>query len=151
MKLWKKNGCSDADHSFVLPCSGRRPEPFPHMEREHWENTAQTFGRQLEAAASLMEQFWDGSQYSLMSETGKKAYREFQFRMCCGDGYALINRESGEVEGNFTGYQIVDLKADGYAGGQRRGRLPDSSGWTGRSFCFSRPCRSSRKAICSCL
>ena len=31
--------------------------------------------------------------------------------MCCGDGYALINRESGEVEGNFTGYQIVDLKA----------------------------------------
>ena len=75
------------------------------------ENTAQTFGRQLEAAASLMEQFWDGSQYSLMSETGKKAYREFQFRMCCGDGYALINRESGDVEGNFTGYQIVALKA----------------------------------------
>ena len=75
------------------------------------ENTVQTFGRQLKAAASLMEQYWDGSQYSLMSETGKKAYREFQFRMCYGDGYALINRESGEVEGNFIGYQIVDLKA----------------------------------------
>ncbi len=75
------------------------------------ENAAETFGRQMEASASLMKEFWDASQYGQMSETGKRAYREFQFRLCFGEGYALIRRESGEAEENYTGYQVVDLNA----------------------------------------
>src|SRR5699024_4942089 len=46
-EVMEENGCSDADHSFVLPCSGRRPEPFPHRKEstgKHGSDLRQTAG-----------------------------------------------------------------------------------------------------------
>lgn len=91
-------------------------------------NVVETCERQLEAAAALMGEFWDASQYRQMTETGKRAYREFQFQMCFGEGYALIDQTKGEAEENFTGYQVMDMKAmeleeEGNSGSYRLQRL----------------------------
>ncbi len=73
-------------------------------------NAAETYGRQLENGKALLEQFWDNSKYEQMSETGKRAYMEFQFRRCCGTGMALINRESSDAVENLTEYEIVGIE-----------------------------------------
>ena len=73
-------------------------------------NAAETYGRQLENGKVLLEQFWDNSKYEQMSETGKRAYMGFQFRRCCGEGMALIDRKSNAVIENLTDYKVVGLE-----------------------------------------
>lgn len=73
------------------------------------KNMAQTNGRQLLAAAGMLEQFWDSAKYKNMTEVGKASYRNFQFRKCCGEGYVLL--ENGKTVENTSGYGIVDLEA----------------------------------------
>jgi len=73
------------------------------------ENMAQTNGKQLLAAAGMLEQFWDSAKYKNMTEVGKASYRNFQFRKCCGEGYVLL--ENGKTVENTSGYGIVDLEA----------------------------------------
>ena len=73
-------------------------------------NAAETYGRQLENGKILLEQFWDNSKYEQMSETGKQAYMGFQFRRCCGEGMALIDRKSNAVIENLTDYKVVGLE-----------------------------------------
>ena len=50
-------------------------------------NAAETYGRQLENGKILLEQFWDNSKYEQMSETGKKAYRDFNFNDAVGPAW----------------------------------------------------------------
>ena len=76
-------------------------------------NAAETSGRQLVNGAGLLEQFWDGSQYERLSDTARRSYLEFQFRLCCGKGFALIDQETGTAVENLTGYDIVDMNALG--------------------------------------
>ena len=77
-------------------------------------NAAETYGRQLENGKILLEQFWDNSKYEQMSETGKQAYMGFQFQRCCGEGMALIDRNSNAVIENLTDYKVVGLENLGF-------------------------------------
>lgn len=73
-------------------------------------NAAETYGRQLENGKVFLEQFWDNSKYEQMSETGKRAYMEFQFQRCCGKGMILIDKKNNEVIENLTEYEVVGLE-----------------------------------------
>lgn len=77
-----------------------------------WErsmaNAGETYGKQLLASARMLEQFWDEEKYGNMTETGRKSYRNFQFRLCCGQGYALL-KENRAVE-NLTEFEVLDTK-----------------------------------------
>ena len=78
--------------------------------RRSLHNAAETYGRQLENGKALLEQFWDNSKYEQMSETGKRAYMEFQFQRCCGTGMALINKKSNDTVENLTEYEIGGIE-----------------------------------------
>ena len=73
-------------------------------------NAAETYGRQLENGKVFLEQFWDNSKYEQMSETGKRAYMEFQFQRCCGKGMILIDKKNNEAIENLTEYEVVGLE-----------------------------------------
>lgn len=79
------------------------------MGRRSLENAAGTYGRRMEIAASMLEQFWDEGKYGRMTEVGKQSYLKFQFQQCCGQGFALLQEK--EVLVNLTGYEIVDIDA----------------------------------------
>lgn len=72
------------------------------------ENTAASYGKQLSISGNMLEQFWDQAKYEQMTETGRAAYLEFQFELCCGDGYALLKNDT--VVENRTGYEIASKK-----------------------------------------
>lgn len=74
------------------------------------ENTAQTYGKQMQSCVRLLEQFWDNGKYSRMTVVGKHSYENFQLRQCCGPGYALVD-QAGNVLENLTDYSIVDANA----------------------------------------
>lgn len=81
------------------------------MGRRSLENAAGTYGRQMEIAAAMLEQFWDNGKYGRMTEVGKQSYLKFQFQQCCGQGFAFLKKK--EVLVNLTGYEIVDIDALG--------------------------------------
>lgn len=108
MKLWKKTVILMLATLFISLAAVGGLTLFI-TGRHRLENAAQTYGRQMQAAARMMSQFWDNGKYGRMTETGKNSYRNFQFRQCCGEGFALLE-DSSAVE-NLTGYDIVDAKA----------------------------------------
>lgn len=73
------------------------------------ENVAESYGKQLFISKNMMEQFWDNAKYEQMTEVGKHSYLVFQFELCCGRGFALL--ENGIVVENMTGYEVVDIEA----------------------------------------
>jgi len=78
--------------------------------KQSLNNAAETYGRQLKNGKALLEQFWDNSKYEQMSETGKRAYMEFQFQRCCGEGMALIDKNSNAAIENLTDYKVVGIE-----------------------------------------
>ena len=74
-------------------------------------NAASTYARQMNASASMLEQFWDSVRYAQMTEVGRRSYREFQFRLCCGEGFILIDDETGKAAENLTAYNLKDVHA----------------------------------------
>lgn len=73
------------------------------------ENAAASYGKQLSISGSMMEQFWDQAKYGQMTDTGRFSYLIFQFELCCGEGFALLEDEN--VLENRTGYEIVNIEA----------------------------------------
>lgn len=73
------------------------------------ENAAQTYGKQLQASAGMMERFWDNGKYERMTEIGKRSYLEFQFRQCFGEGYILFETEQNQAIENLTAYSVVNI------------------------------------------
>lgn len=108
MKLWKKTVCLMLVTLLVSLALVGGTTLYITAKRST-SNAAETYGRQMKNAAGMMNTFWDEGKYSRMTEIGKKSYRNFQFRQCCGDGFALV--KGSEVEDNFTGYEIVDADA----------------------------------------
>lgn len=73
------------------------------------ENTAETYGKQLQASAGLLERFWDNGKYERMTAVGKRSYLEFQFRQCCGDGYLLFDMDQKQTVENLSAYNIINI------------------------------------------
>ncbi|MDO4274397.1 MAG: HAMP domain-containing sensor histidine kinase [Eubacteriales bacterium] len=108
MKLWKKTVCLML--LTLLVCLGIVGGITLFITaRRSISNNGETYGRQMQSAAMLLEQFWDEGKYNRMTEVGKKSYLNFQFRQCCGQGFALVKGD--KVEENLTGYDIIDLSA----------------------------------------
>ncbi len=72
-------------------------------------NAARTYGEQINSAARMLEQFWDDGKFQQMTEAAQRSYRNFQFRLCCGEGYALL--DGSQVMENLTEYDIIDSSA----------------------------------------
>lgn len=116
MKLWKKIVCLMLV-TLLISLGLVGGITLYITARRSISNTSEMYGRQLESASRLLAQFWDEEKYNRMSEVGRKAYQNFEFRQCCGDGFALI-KENEAVE-NLTGYVIVDpLALEGDSGVQ---------------------------------
>ena len=126
MKLWKKTVCLML-LTLLVSLGLVGGITLYITARRSISNTSEMYGRQLESASRLLVQFWDEEKYNRMSEVGRKAYQNFQFRQCCGEGFALI-KENEAVE-NLTGYAIENPQAlEGVNGAQsfdyRIQRLP---------------------------
>lgn len=72
-------------------------------------NQEETCGKQLEGSVRMLEHFWDQGKYQQMTEQGQKSYEKFQFRQCCGSGYALFF--GAELVDNQTEFEILNFKA----------------------------------------
>lgn len=105
MKLWKKTVLLMLTTLLAsLGLVGGLTLSVSH--KRNLSNAAETYGKQLNAAAGMLERFWDEAKYESMTEIGKKSYRNFQFRLCCGEGFALM--EGNEEAENLTDYEIID-------------------------------------------
>lgn len=74
------------------------------------ETLAASYWRQLALAAGTWNQFWDNTKYEQMTEIGRNSYLGFQFDMCCGRGFVLLN-EGEQVVRNETEYEILSIEA----------------------------------------
>ena len=77
-----------------------------HTRKINIDRTVSNYKRQLEAVSYTFDQFGARQEFEEMSETVRNAYLQFEFKKCCGAGYALL-KEGGTVI-NLTDYDIVN-------------------------------------------
>lgn len=77
-----------------------------HTRKINIDRTVSNYKRQLEAVSYTFDQFGARQEFEEMSETVRNAYLQFEFKKCCGAGYALL-KDGGTVI-NLTDYDIVN-------------------------------------------
>lgn len=69
------------------------------------------YEQQLEAVSYTFDQFGARQEFEEMSNTVQNAYLQFEFKKCCGEGYALL--KDGNAVINLTDYDIINPDALG--------------------------------------
>lgn len=105
MKLWKK--LTFLFLLFLLAslsvCGGIT---LYQTQKASVGRTIANYQKQLEAVAYVFEQFSMRQEFEEMTSVVQNAYLQFEFKKCCGEGYALL--KNGNCVINLTDYDVID-------------------------------------------